>query len=63
LPDFSLYQIPEWGKIDEMTTKHNKWHWNISNGRKMDLMSIKYSSILYWKTLQNVPKLLFLVWK
>jgi hypothetical protein len=26
LPDFSLYQIPEWGKIDEMTTKHNKWH-------------------------------------
>jgi hypothetical protein len=35
---------------------------NISNGRKIDQMFIKYTNIFHCKTFQNLPKLEFLVW-
>jgi hypothetical protein len=40
-----------------------KWPQNIPNGCKIDEMSIKFTNIFYCKTLQNLPKLEFLVWK
>jgi hypothetical protein len=46
-----------------MTTKYTKWPYSISNGRKIDQMVIKYTNIFNCKTLQNLPKLGFLVWK
>jgi hypothetical protein len=46
-----------------MTTKNIKWPQNVSNGRKIDLMDIKYTNIFHYKTLQNLSKLGFFVWK
>jgi hypothetical protein len=48
------------GKTYQKTTKYTKCPQNISIGRKIDRMSINYTNI---KTLQNLPKLGFLVWK
>jgi hypothetical protein len=61
LPDFSWYNIPKRGKIYQMTTKYTKWPKNVSNGRNIDQMDIKYTNIFHYKTLQNLPKLGFLV--
>jgi hypothetical protein len=38
-----------------------KWPQNISDGRKIDQIVIKYTKIFHSKTLQNLPKLGFLV--
>jgi hypothetical protein len=46
-----------------MTTKCTKWEQNIPNGGKIERMAIKYTNIVNWKTLQNLPKLGFWVWK
>jgi hypothetical protein len=43
--------------------KYIKWPLNIPNGRKMDLMATKYTYTFNCKTLQDLPKLGFLVWK
>jgi hypothetical protein len=43
LPDFSWSKIPKWGEIYQITTKYTKWPKNISNGRKIDQMVIKYT--------------------
>jgi hypothetical protein len=43
--------------------KYTKLPQNISNGRKIDQMVIKYTKIFHSKTLRNLPKLGFLVWK
>jgi hypothetical protein len=50
--------------------KYTKWPQNIPNGHKIfpmaakiDQTIIKYSKIFHYKTLQNLPKLGFLVWK
>jgi hypothetical protein len=51
------------GKIYQMTTKYIKWIWNISNGRKIDQMVVKYAKIFPCKILRNFPKLRFLVLK
>jgi hypothetical protein len=63
LPDFSWYKIPKWGK-------YTKWPQNIPNGHKtfpmtvkLDQMVIKHAKIFHCKTLQNLPKLVFVVWK
>jgi hypothetical protein len=62
LPDFSWYNIPKRGKIYQITIK-------IPNGkklpycRKIDQMAIKCTSNFHCKTLQNLPKLVFLVCK
>jgi hypothetical protein len=60
---FFLVQNTKTGKIYQMTTKYIKWPLNISNGRKIDQMVIKYINIFHSKTLQTLPKLGFLVWK
>jgi hypothetical protein len=41
----------------------SKWPQNIPYGRKTDQIVIKYTNIFHCKTLQNLPKLGFLVWK
>jgi hypothetical protein len=61
LPDFSWSKIPKQGKKYQITTKYTKWPLDISNGRKIDQMVIKYTKIFHSKTLQNLPKLGFLV--
>jgi hypothetical protein len=33
------------------------------DGYKMDLMALKYTNIFHRKTVQNLPKLVFWVWK
>jgi hypothetical protein len=63
LPDLSWSKIPKRGKIYQITTKYTKWPQNITNGSKMDQMVIKYTKIFRSKTLQNLPKLGFLVGK
>jgi hypothetical protein len=63
LPDFSWYNIPKRGKIYQITIKYTKWPQNIPNCRKVDPMAIKYSNIFHCKTLQNLPKMVILVWK
>jgi glycerophosphoryl diester phosphodiesterase len=57
----TIYQ--QGGKIYQMTTKYTEWPKNISNGRKIVQMSIKYSNIYPCKALQNFSNLLFLVRK
>jgi hypothetical protein len=59
LPDFSLNNIPKREKYTQMTTKYTKRPLNISNGRKIDQMVIKYTNNFHCKTLQNLPKLGF----
>jgi hypothetical protein len=61
LPDFSWSKIPKRGKIHQIITKYTIWPQNISNGRKIDQMVIKYTKNFHSKTLQNLPKLGFLV--
>jgi hypothetical protein len=63
LPDFSWYNIPNRGKIYQITLKYLKWPQHIPNGRKIDHTTIKYTNIFHRKTLQNLPKLGFLVRK
>jgi hypothetical protein len=49
------------GKNDTITAKFNKWPKNTSSGLKIYQMSIKYTNISNFKTLQNVPEYQFLV--
>jgi hypothetical protein len=63
LPNFSRYKIPKRGKIYQMITKCTKLPQKIPNGRKIDQTAKKYTNIFNCKTLHNLPKLGFLVWK
>jgi hypothetical protein len=63
LPDFYWYNIPKLGKIYQITMKYTKWPQNIPNGRTIDQMALKYRNICHCKSLHNLPKLGFLVWK
>jgi hypothetical protein len=47
----------------QITIKSTQWAQNIPNGRKIDPMAIKYTNHFHCKSLQNLPKLGFLVWK
>jgi hypothetical protein len=48
----------------QFSTKNTKWPLNISKGGKIDEMVIKYTKMIFHsKTLENLPKLGFLVWK
>jgi hypothetical protein len=49
-----MYQ--NWGKIYQTTIKYPKRPWNIPNGRKIDQKALKYTSIFYCKSLQNLLK-------
>jgi hypothetical protein len=44
-----------------MATKYTKWPQNIPNGHKIYQIALQYQ--YHCKTLQNLPKLGFLVWK
>jgi hypothetical protein len=50
------------GGIYQRTPKFTKWPWNIPDGRKMFPMAIKYNKKFHSNALQNIPKLVFLVW-
>jgi hypothetical protein len=63
LPDLSWYNLPKWGKIFQMTIKHTKRKQDIPNDRKIHQMALKCIDIFGCKTLQNLPKLSFLVRK
>jgi hypothetical protein len=59
LPDLTWYNIPNW-------EKYTKLPQNIPNDYKMNQMAAictKYTDIFHCKSLQNLPKLGFLVWK
>jgi hypothetical protein len=58
---FLLVQYTNTEKIYQITTKYTKCPKSISNGYKIDQMSVKYDNIFHCKSLQNSPKLLFLV--
>jgi hypothetical protein len=60
---FFLVQHKKTGEMTKMTIKYTKRPQNIPNGRKKDLMAIKYINNVHYKTLENLPKLGFLVWK
>jgi hypothetical protein len=56
---FSLAQLTKMVKMYQITQKYTKQQYNISNGRKIDQMFIKYTNIFHCKTLQNLPNLDF----
>jgi hypothetical protein len=61
---FFLVQNTKTGKMYQISTKNTKWPLNISNGRKIDEMIIKYTKMIFHsKTHENLPKLGFLVLK
>jgi hypothetical protein len=60
LPDFSWSKHTKMGKIYQMTANGHKLP--IPNGRKYK-WPLKYMNIFHYKALQNLPKLVFLVWK
>jgi hypothetical protein len=62
LPDSSWYNIPKCETIPN-NLKMARWPQRTPNDSKIDQMAIKYTNIFHCKTLQNWPKLLFLVWK
>jgi hypothetical protein len=62
LPDFSLYNIPKWGKNTPNDYKIIKCPLNLPSGQKIFQINI-FKNILDYKVLQNIPKLLFLVLK
>jgi hypothetical protein len=43
--------------------KYTKWPQPLFNGRKIDQMVLKYTKIFHCQTIQNIPKLGFLVRK
>jgi hypothetical protein len=58
LPDFTPQYLPKRGKIYQLTNKYPKRSYRIR-----DQMVIKDTNLFLCKTLYNLPKLGFLVWK
>jgi hypothetical protein len=50
-------------KNGENIPNNQKGPHNIPNGHKINQITILYTNIFYCKTLQNLPKFGFLVWK
>jgi hypothetical protein len=57
LPDFSRYNIPTRGIVYQITTIYTQWPCNVSNGRKVDTLFIKYSNILLCNALQKFTQI------
>jgi hypothetical protein len=57
---FSLLQHTKW---PQNIPNHHKIYQNILNDLKIDQMTIKLTNIFHFKTLPNLSKLEFLVWK
>jgi hypothetical protein len=53
--------IPNGHKIYQMATKYTKWPQNRTNGRKIEQIAKTYTYIFHCKSLQNLPKVGFLV--
>jgi hypothetical protein len=51
------------GQMYQKGGKYTKWPYNMPIGRKIDQIAIKYTNIFHCETLQNLPKLGFLVRK
>jgi hypothetical protein len=51
------------GNPDQNRKKYTKWPQTRPNGRKVDQTAIKHTDIFHYKSLQNLPKLGFLVLK
>jgi hypothetical protein len=58
-----LVQSTKKGKIYHITSNYTKPPLNITKDCKLDKVSIKYTNIFHCKTLQNLPRFGFLVWK
>jgi hypothetical protein len=58
---FLGYNILKQEKIIPKCSKCTKWPYNIIIVRKIDHIDIKCTNIFHRKTLQNLPKLVFLV--
>jgi hypothetical protein len=63
LPDFSWHTIPKGEKMYQIATKLPNAHKCTPNGRNIFRMAIEYTNLSHSKTLQNLPKLGFLVLK
>jgi hypothetical protein len=63
LPDFSWHKIPKRGKYIPNYHKIYQILSSIPNSCKIDQMSIQYTNIFHYKTLQRLPKFGLLVWK
>jgi hypothetical protein len=50
--DFHPYNMPK-------REKNAKWPQNIPNGHKIYIMAVKWTNIVLYKTLENLPKLGF----
>jgi hypothetical protein len=60
---FFLLQLTKTEKICQSTITYTKKPLNMPNGYKIYQVAIKYTNIFHRMTLQNLSKLLFLVWK
>jgi hypothetical protein len=49
------------GEMYQITIKYTKSPQNIPNGHKMDLIDIIYTNTFHCKSLQNLPKMGYLV--
>jgi hypothetical protein len=49
LPDFSLFNIPKWGKIFQIDSK-------LPNGHKIFQLAIEFTNFLHSKSIQNLPE-------
>jgi hypothetical protein len=53
--------IPNGHKIYQIATEYTKLPQNVPYGRKIDQTAMKYAIIVNYKTLENLPKLGYLV--
>jgi hypothetical protein len=63
LPDFSWHNIPKRGKIYQITKALPKDYKIYQITVKYTKIAVKYTNIFHYKSVQNLPKLAFLVWK
>jgi hypothetical protein len=64
LPEFTWYNIPKRETICQITIKCTQWQQNLPwYSHKMHQIDIYYNHICHFKTLQNLPKSIFLVLK
>jgi hypothetical protein len=62
LPDFfDTIHIPKREKYTKINTKCTEWSYNMRIDSKINQMGIKFTNTFHCKTLQNLPKLGFLV--
>jgi hypothetical protein len=63
LPDFRWCNIPKWEKMHQTTTKNTNAPFKMPCNYKIYQMVVKCTNIFISKAIQNLTKLLFMVWK